>query len=68
MEKITKTKDISNWHKEMFLNKVAEAATDYAKETIYQPELHEDAVNSVFQDFMEGASTAYNILVLGKSK
>ena len=48
--------------KELFLKEIAKAATAYAEQTVYQPELHKDAVDSVFQDFMEGASTAYNIL------
>lgn len=42
--------------KELFLKEVAKAAT------AYQPELHRDAVDAIFQDFMEGASTAYDIL------
>lgn len=45
--------------KELFLKEVAKAATAYAEETVYQPELHVDAI---FQDFMEGISTAYDIL------
>lgn len=48
--------------KELFLKEMAKAATAYAEATVYQPELHKDAVDSVFQDFMEGASTAYDIL------
>lgn len=48
--------------KELFLKEMAKAATAYAETTVYQPELHKDAVDSVFQDFMEGASTAYDIL------
>lgn len=43
--------------KELFLKEVAKA-----EETVYQPELHRDAVDAIFQDFMEGASTAYDIL------
>ena len=49
-------------NKEVFLKEMAKAATAYAEATVYQPELHKDAVDSVFQDFMEGASTAYDIL------
>ena len=48
--------------KELFLKEMAKTATAYAEQTVYQPELHKDAVDAVFQDFMEGASTAYNIL------
>lgn len=48
--------------KELFLKEIAKAATAYAEETVYQPELHRDAVDAIFQDFMEGASTAYDIL------
>lgn len=43
------------------------AATAYAEATVYQPELHKDAIDSVFQDFMEGASTAYDILTQNES-
>lgn len=53
--------------KELFLKEVAKAATAYAEETVYQPELHKDAIDSVFQDFMEGASTAYDILTQNES-
>ena len=53
--------------KELFLKEVAKAATAYAEETVYQPKLHKDAIDSVFQDFMEGASTAYNILTQNES-
>lgn len=49
-------------NKEVFLKEMDKAATAYAETTVYQPELHKDAVDSVFQDFMEGASTAYDIL------
>lgn len=49
-------------NKEVFLKEMAKAATAYAGATVHQPELHKDAVDSVFQDFMEGASTAYDIL------
>lgn len=48
--------------KELFLKEMAKTATVYAEETVYQPELHKDAVDAVFQDFMEGASAAYDIL------
>lgn len=48
--------------KELFLKEMAKTATVYAEETVYQPELHRDAVDAVFQDFMEGASTAYDML------
>ena len=48
--------------KKLFLKEVAKAATAYAEETVYQPELYKDAVDTVFQDFMEGPSTAYDIL------
>lgn len=53
--------------KELFLKEVAKAATAYAEETVYQPELHKDTIDSVFQDFMEGASTAYDILTQNES-
>lgn len=53
--------------KELFLKEVAKAATAYAEATVYQPELHKDAIDSVFQDFMEGASTAYDILTQNES-
>lgn len=52
--------------KELFLKEVAKAATAYAEATVYQPELHKDAVDSVFQDFMEGASSAYDTLTQNK--
>lgn len=45
---------------------MAKAATAYAETTVYQPELHKDAVDSVFQDFMEGASSAYDMLTQNK--
>lgn len=54
-------------NKEVFLKEMAKAATAYAEATVYQPELHKDAVDSVFQDFMEGASTAYDILTQNES-
>lgn len=53
--------------KELFLKEMAKAATAYAEATVYQPELHKDAVDSVFQDFMEGASTAYDTLTQNES-
>ena len=34
---------------------------------VYQPELHRDAVDVIFQDFMEGASTAYDTLTQNES-
>ena len=54
-------------NKEIFLKEMAKAATAYAEATVYQPELHKDAIDSVFQDFMEGASTAYDILTQNES-
>ena len=54
-------------NKEVFLKEIAKAAIAYAEATVYQPELHKDAVDSVFQDFMEGASTAYDILTQNES-
>lgn len=33
--------------KELFLKEVAKAATAYAEETVYQPELHRDAVDAI---------------------
>lgn len=53
-------------NKEVFLKEMAKAATAYAETTVYQPELHKDAVDSVFQDFMEGASSAYDMLIQNK--
>lgn len=49
-------------NKEVFLKEMVKAAIAYAETTIYQPELHIDAVDSVFQDFMEGASSTYDTL------
>ena len=54
-------------NKEVFLKEMVKAVTAYAETTVYQPELHEDAVDSIFQDFMEGASTAYDILTENKN-
>ena len=45
---------------------MAKAATAYAEATVYQPDLHKDAVDNVFQNFMEGASTAYDVLTQDK--
>lgn len=54
-------------NKEVFLKEMAKAATAYAEVTVYQPELHKDTVDSVFQDFMEGASSAYDMLTQNES-
>lgn len=53
-------------NKEIFLKEMAKAATAYAEATVYQPDLHKDAVDNVFQNFMEGASTAYDVLTQDK--
>lgn len=48
--------------KELFLKEISLKASKYAREIVCNPEEHEDAVQTITEDFIEGASAAYDLL------
>lgn len=45
-----------------FQDLVFDAADEYAEECVFNPEDHQDAVESIAADFVEGANWAYQLL------
>lgn len=48
--------------KEEFLDIIEARAAGYAEGSVYEPEEHEDAVETIIYDYVEGARAAYTIL------
>lgn len=49
--------------KEEFDQIILNEAETYAKEVVIDAEEHEDAVNAIMSDFIEGAKTAWHLLI-----
>lgn len=54
-------------NKEDFLKSVSSIANHYANESVVNPEKHQDAVNTIYEDFMAGVDIAYDMLPKFKS-
>ncbi len=48
--------------KELFLKEISLKASKYVREILCNPEDHEDEVQAITEDFIAGASAAYDLL------